>query len=77
MARLPGHNKYDLAYSIGRLQPVYVWTSSWGRESYDAYVKAHYVEVLYRGVRLTLWARDPRVRWEQVTPVSASPGAGR
>jgi hypothetical protein len=71
---LPGHNKYDLEYSIGRLRPTYVTLAAWGRQDMRTFVRAHYAVVTYRGIPLVLREGDPRVRWERVTRVSPAPG---
>ena len=32
MISVPGHNKYDLDYSIKQLRPTYVEASAWGAQ---------------------------------------------
>jgi hypothetical protein len=70
---LPGHNKYDLRYSIEQLQPTYVSVAIWGRQDLRDFVRAHYAVVTSHGVPLVLRDGDPRVRWERVTRVSSPP----
>jgi tetratricopeptide (TPR) repeat protein len=54
MRSVPGHNKYDLNYSIKTLQPTYVQDFKWGAQNLNEWAKAGYVEVEYNGVRLYL-----------------------
>ncbi len=57
---VPGHNKYDLHYSIGELRPDYVQKTQWLRHNLTAFVRANYVEV--QG--LWLLRGSPNVRWD-------------
>ena len=58
----PGHNKYDLHYSIEKLQPDVLQLTAWGHDNVTSYVIAHYVG--YHD----LWFRrnSPRIRWELI-----------
>ncbi len=78
MISVPGHNKYDLDYSIVELQPTYVQAYSWGYQTVKAWVVQHYLRVDYQGVAgsKTVWLLkdSPLVCWEackdeyQITP---------
>jgi len=63
MKVLPGHNKYDLDYSIVKLSPTYVQASSWGRDDLGAFVRRRYEFVRYEGVLLRLKKGSPHIRW--------------
>lgn len=69
MTTLPGHNKYDLRYSIGVQRPVYVQEFCWGTQDASALAR-DYVDARYRGVTLTLRRDAPEVRWDLVTDVT-------
>jgi hypothetical protein len=66
MSSVPGHNKYDLEYSIGRLQPTYVQGFSWGSQNLMPRAAEHYRLVRYKGVDLWLRTGSPDVRWERI-----------
>lgn len=67
---VPGHNKYDLRYSIRKLLPDYVQTAQWGHDNQQRFVEANYVHVdgfwLLRG--------SPNVRWELLPASNGHPG---
>jgi arabinofuranosyltransferase len=60
LSTVPGHNKYDLNYSIVQLRPDYVQVDSWGRQTVRPFVDEHYQRV----GRLLLLRGSPRVRWD-------------
>ena len=64
MNSVPGHNKYDLDYSIQQLRPTYAETSHWGRQDITAWMSQNYEHVNYKGVELWLLKGSPDVRWE-------------
>ena len=64
---LPGHNKYDLNYSIKELQPTYTQVSGWGGQVLDDWVEEHYTTVNYKGVSLFLLNDSPEVLWDKIT----------
>jgi hypothetical protein len=66
MTSVPGHNKYDLEYSIGVLRPTFVETFRWGRQDLTASAGARYRFVRYKGATLWLLADSPDVRWERL-----------
>ena len=66
MESVPGHNKYDLDYSIKELRPTYVERFHWGRQDLTAWAKDNYVRVRYRSVNLYLLKDSPDVHWSEV-----------
>lgn len=54
MTSVPGHNKYDLNYSIKTLKPTYVQGFRRGVQDLPQWVQTEYTMVEYTGVRLTL-----------------------
>jgi hypothetical protein len=68
MLSLPGHNKYDLNYSIKTLKPTYVQIAGWGNQIFDDWVKERYATVEYKGVRLYLRKDSESVLWDKITP---------
>jgi hypothetical protein len=72
MLSLPGHNKYDLNYSIKTLRPTYVQIAGWGNQILDDWVEARYVTVNYKGVKLYLRKDSEDVLWDIVDQLPAS-----
>ncbi len=68
MNSVPGHNKYDLTYSIQQLGPTYTDTNFWGQQDLRAWVAANYTWVDYRGIGMYLKSGSPDVRWGLVSP---------
>jgi len=66
MNSVPGHNKYDLNYSIKKLLPTYVQEFEWGSQDLSAWGREHYVSVRYEGVRMYLLKDSPNVDWKKV-----------
>jgi hypothetical protein len=66
MLTWPGHNKYDLEYSIGQLMPTYVQQFDWGRQHLSQLKNAAYQEGQYRGIRLWLLKASPDVLWSEL-----------
>ncbi len=50
MRSVPGHNKYDLKYSIVQLQPTYIQAFAWGDQTVKPWVTQNYLRVEYHGV---------------------------
>jgi len=78
MASVPGHNKYDLQYSIKKLLPTWVQTSNvpwfkWGRDDLSEWARSHYVMAEYQGTRFALLKHSTDVRWEKVRVLPAPP----
>lgn len=68
MQSVPGHNKYDLDYSIKRLLPTYVEASAWGAQDITNWMPTHYDRVNYKGVEMWLLRGSPDVKWKLLTP---------
>ena len=62
----PGHNKYDLEYSIKKLKPTYVQYFHWGKQDLTDWGQANYVAVNYDGVMVYLLKGSPDVYWNRV-----------
>ncbi len=78
MYSVPGHNKYDLTYSIASLWPVSVEGFRWGSQDLTAWSKAYYVTVTYKTVVLYLLRGSPAVNWDRVQYVySQAQGAAQ
>ena len=63
MKSVPGHNKYDLNYSIRTLKPTYAQGFSWGQDNLTSYGKEHYESIQYKGITLSLLKDSPDVLW--------------
>ncbi len=66
MNSVPGHNKYDLNYSIKVLQPTYVQRFVWGSQDLSQWAETHYVEVEYSGISVFLLRDSPAVIWNKI-----------
>ena len=66
MNSVPGHNKYDLNYSIKKLLPTYVQEFEVGSQDLNAWGAEHYVNVKYEGIRLYLLKDSPHVYWDKI-----------
>ncbi len=66
MRSIPGHNKYDLNYSLVGLQPTYVQGGKWGTQNLNKWVEEHYSTVEIQGVQLSLRRNDPNVFWDVI-----------
>jgi hypothetical protein len=62
----PGHNKYDLGYSIKELRPTYVRGFVWGGQSALAWAQSEYVMVVYKGTLLNFLKDSGDVRWDDI-----------
>ncbi len=69
MTSLPGHNKYDLQYSIMDKEPTYVMALKWGRDDVRGWARGRYVRVDYRGVKLYVRRDSQHVKWDLVEVV--------
>lgn len=65
MNSVPGHNKYDLNYSIKTLQPTYVESFKWGSQDLTEWASGKYVKVHIPGGSLFLLKDSPAVLWEK------------
>lgn len=66
MKSVPGHNKYDLNYSVVNKQPTFVESFSWGRQDISSYGQANYVQVSHKGVKMWLRKGSHDVHWEKL-----------
>ena len=66
MNSMPGHNKYDLTYSIQTLLPTYVQEFDWGTQKLSTWAEDYYVRVKYNDAKLYLLKDSPHVRWDRV-----------
>ena len=66
MDGVPGHDKYDLNYSIKVLKPTYVQGFKWGTQDLTSYANDHYEKINYKGTRLFLAKNSPLVFWEKL-----------
>jgi arabinofuranosyltransferase len=66
MNSVPGHNKYDLNYSIKTLEPTYVQGFTWGAQDLSQWAETKYIKVEYDGVSLFLLKDSPAVLWNKI-----------
>lgn len=66
MNSVPGHNKYDLNYSIKQLLPTYVQAFEVGSQNLNSWGAEHYVNVKFKEIRLYLLRDSPHVYWDKV-----------
>jgi len=62
----PGHNKYDLGYSIKELRPTYVRGFVWGGQNVLDWAQSEYVMVVYKGTPVNFIKDSGDVRWEDI-----------
>jgi hypothetical protein len=79
---LPGHEKYDLGYSIQVLRPTYIQRCRWGVQDVCSWVAREYVSVSFRGARLLLRRDAAEVDWRKLreaarAPLSSAAPSGR
>jgi hypothetical protein len=68
MLSVPGHNKYDLEYSVKQMRPTYVEASAWGGQDITVWMEQRYERAVYKGVELWLLKDSPDVRWKLLVP---------
>jgi arabinofuranosyltransferase len=66
MSSVPGHNKYDLYYSIIALKPTYVQSLHWGNQNITEWAKTRYVTIEYKGLTLYFLKNSPDVLWSKL-----------
>ena len=66
MNSVPGHDKYDLNYSIKILRPTYVQRFVWGSQDLSQWAETQYVEVEYSGISVFLLRDSPAVIWNKI-----------
>jgi hypothetical protein len=62
----PGHNKYDLGYSIIELRPTYVRDFVWGGQNALGFAQSEYVMLVYKGTILNFDRDSEDVRWDDI-----------
>ena len=62
MRSVPGHNKYDLEYSLFSKNATFTQLLKLGNQDFNK--GQHYVRIFYKGVPLWLQKDSPLVRWE-------------
>lgn len=67
VSTLPGHNKFDLTYSILNLQPDYVPGFAWGGEDITEEAGPLYIQAEYKGVEMFLFKESNFINWDLVT----------
>jgi arabinofuranosyltransferase len=67
MKTLPGHNKYDLRYSIKGRRPTYIQEFVWGRQDLTQFVSRNYVSVDHMGATLCLAKDSPQIEWRRLS----------
>ncbi len=64
MYSVPGHNKYDLNYSIKYLHPTYIQYPIWKGQNIFSWAIDNYAVVNYKGIQLWFKKEAPEVKWE-------------
>ena len=67
---VPGHNKYDLNYSIKTLRPTYVQGFKWGSQNLTDWAESVYTTIEYQGVEILFLKDSPFVLWSLTTSES-------
>lgn len=62
----PGHNKYDLEYSIKELRPAYARGFVWGGQNILGWAQSEYIMVVYKGTRVNFLEGSEDVRWDEI-----------
>ena len=62
----PGHNKYDLEYSIKELRPSYARGFVWGGQNILGWAQSEYIMVVYKGTRVNFLEGSEDVRWDEI-----------
>jgi hypothetical protein len=65
MVSVPGHNKYDLEYSIETLLPTYIQGTLWGQDDVSEWANTHYTTIKYSGQYIQLLRNSSAVLWDQ------------
>ncbi len=66
MKTLPGHNKYDLEYSIIKLQPDVIERADWANQSVYARPDFNYKTIKYKGATLHLRRDSKNIYWKKI-----------
>lgn len=63
---IPGHNKYDMAYSVQTLQPTYIQSCQLGQSDVCNWTAETYVNVEYEGISMMLLRDSEHVHWDRL-----------
>jgi hypothetical protein len=66
MRSVPGHNKYDLHYSIVELKPTFIQNYIFGRDNLTEYASQNYIQLRYKGFEVLLLKDSKDVLWEKL-----------
>jgi hypothetical protein len=66
MKSIPGHNKYDLEYSIEKLRPTYAQGFRWGIQDISGWADSVYTTVGYGKIRIHLLRNSRDVQWNKI-----------
>lgn len=69
---MPGHNKYDLEYSVVTLKPDYVEDVQWNLDDLRDYGPLNYALFNYRGIDLWLRKDSPNILWDKFEDAASS-----
>ncbi|MEI6045370.1 MAG: hypothetical protein WCS37_13560, partial [Chloroflexota bacterium] len=61
----PGHNKYDLNYSIKQLQPDYIQSASWLKQNLEEWTQSRYQLITYKNWNLLLRKDSTAINWKK------------
>jgi hypothetical protein len=70
MRSVPGHNKYDLEYSLRKLKPVWAQQFEWGRQNLDAYRDSNYAAFRLRNGTPLYFRKDQEEKMWKRTETS-------
>ena len=62
----PGHNRYDLEYSIKELKPTYARSFRWGGQNVLGWAESEYVTVVYKTAYVNFLKGSEDVRWDDI-----------
>jgi arabinofuranosyltransferase len=62
----PGHNKYDLEYSIKESRPDFARGFVWGGQNVLDWAQSEYVMVVYKGTLVNFLKDSGNVRWDDI-----------
>jgi hypothetical protein len=68
----PGHNKYDLEYSIKESRPDFARGFMWGGQNVLDWARSEYAMVVYKGTRVNFLKDSRDVRWDDVEEARAA-----
>ncbi len=67
MLSVPGHNKYDLTYSIQELKPTFIQGYEWGSQDLSQWVTMNYQKIDINDVELYLLIDSDQVNWSKIS----------